>query len=478
MHYVGILATDDSPVTIEYSWSNDSLFPLGRTTVHVTARDAAGNSADAEFAVLVVDTTAPELTVPGNMTEEATSATGASVPFTAHATDAVSTPTIEYSYPSGTVFALGATTVTVTARDAAGNETVKTFQVTVVDTTPPTGSIALDAGATATVTGSVTISVAFTDAVGPVRMRFSADTGATWTSWASYAGTAGLTLSGADGVRSVIAQVADAAGNVGSASDSIVLAIPPPTIVVAGIAPGQACDLCTRRFVHVDTTAAVGAGSVTVTATLDGRAFALPGTIDPFLLTAGAHTLQVVARDLYGRETVQVVAFSVHVTIEGLICAVQRAVSEGLVAPELETALVAKLEAARASRDRGNTRAEVNQLEAFAQQLAAQRGKKVAPTFADLASGWTEELITRIGRVPAGQTVQPGATAAALARPAPARAPGRAAETLPATGAASSGTLIAGLALLLAGIGLALGARPRRTKARKNRAPTRRARAR
>jgi hypothetical protein len=123
---------------------------------------------------------------------------------------------------------------------------------------------------------------------------------------------------------------------------------------------------------------------------------ALPATIDTFLLAPGPHTLRIVARDQYGRESVQVVAFSVHPTIEGLICAVQRAVAEGLVAPELENSLLAKLYAARASRDRGNRTPEINQLQAFMRELAAQRGKKIATAFADRATGWTNDLISRI----------------------------------------------------------------------------------
>jgi hypothetical protein len=227
-------------------------------------------------------------------------------------------------------------------------------------------------------------------------MRFSTDGGTTWTPWEAYAPSRTLTLSGADGVKAVIAQVADAAGNVGSASDSIILAIPPPAIVVSGIAPGQSCDLCSALFVTITAKAPTAAGTLTVAATLDGKPLALPAKIDPFLLAAGAHTLRIVARDQYGRESVQTLAFSVHATIEGLICAVQRAVAEGLVAPELENSLLAKLYAARASRDRGNRTPEMNQLEAFTHELAAQRGKKIESVFADRATGWTADLISRI----------------------------------------------------------------------------------
>ena len=73
-----------------------------------------------------------------------------------------------------------------------------------------------------------------------------------------------------------------------------------------------------------------------------------------------------------------------------------RAVKLGLVAAQQEQPLIAKLEAAKASRDRGNTTAEINQLQAFIQDLQAQRGKKIDPVFADRAIGWTLDLISRI----------------------------------------------------------------------------------
>ena len=130
---------------------------------------------------------------------------------------------ITYSKQSGSVFALGTTVVTVTATDAAGNVTTRTFKVTVVDTTAPTGSIQIDCGTAKTTTGRVTITLNFHDAVGPVRMRFSTDGGATWTAWEPYATTKALTLTRPDGTKTVIAQVADAAGNIGTASDSITL---------------------------------------------------------------------------------------------------------------------------------------------------------------------------------------------------------------------------------------------------------------
>jgi len=139
VHYTGATATDDSPpVTIVYLLPNDSLFALGRTSVHVTATDTAGNAAAGDFVVVVVDTTAPLLVVQGDVSAEATSAAGAVVVYpAATATDAVGPVTIVYSQAAGSVFALGVTTVFVRAQDAAGNATTKSFAIAVLDTTAP-----------------------------------------------------------------------------------------------------------------------------------------------------------------------------------------------------------------------------------------------------------------------------------------------------------------------------------------------------
>ena len=48
------------------------------------------------------------------------------------ATDDRSTPTITVSHPSGTLFPIGRTTVTITAVDAEGLTDVHTFQITVI----------------------------------------------------------------------------------------------------------------------------------------------------------------------------------------------------------------------------------------------------------------------------------------------------------------------------------------------------------
>jgi hypothetical protein len=140
VNFVGASDLADPNPTIVANPPSGSLFPLGVTTVSVTATDASGNSASGSFTITVVDTTGPTFTsVPSDQVAEATSAAGAVVNYpAATATDLVSAVTITYSKDSGTTFPLGDTIVTVTAKDQTGNTTTATFKVTVQDTTPPT----------------------------------------------------------------------------------------------------------------------------------------------------------------------------------------------------------------------------------------------------------------------------------------------------------------------------------------------------
>ncbi|HVL69942.1 MAG TPA: carboxypeptidase regulatory-like domain-containing protein [Vicinamibacterales bacterium] len=113
-------------------------FGVGATTVRCTARDAAGNTGEASFVVTVRDVTPPSVTVPDDRVVEATSAAGATVTFSASASDTVSGAVAVTCEPaSGSRFPLGTTVVSCTASDGAGNTGSATFAVTVVDSTAP-----------------------------------------------------------------------------------------------------------------------------------------------------------------------------------------------------------------------------------------------------------------------------------------------------------------------------------------------------
>jgi M6 family metalloprotease-like protein len=95
------------------------------------------------FQVLIVngiaDIIPPVVTVPANMTEEATGPGGRVVSFSATATDTVgpTNPAVTCNPPSGSMFPLGTTTVTCSATDAAGNTGTISFTIQVRDTTAP-----------------------------------------------------------------------------------------------------------------------------------------------------------------------------------------------------------------------------------------------------------------------------------------------------------------------------------------------------
>lgn len=103
-----------------------------------TATDGAGLTASALQTITVIDNTQPNITCPANITVNAPSGTcSAVVNFTVPASDNCSVPTVVTSKASGSVFALGTTTVVATATDAAGNTRSCSFTVTVKDVGAP-----------------------------------------------------------------------------------------------------------------------------------------------------------------------------------------------------------------------------------------------------------------------------------------------------------------------------------------------------
>ena len=145
-----IAASDivDGAVTVTYQLP--ASFAVGTQDIVFTATDAAGNTAQATFSVVVLsDLVAPELLAPENVTVEAAGPTGvtaedtAASEITAFLASAVATDDIDGEI-SGSItndavfpFKLGATTVTFSVADTYGNSDSDTATVTVVDTTKP-----------------------------------------------------------------------------------------------------------------------------------------------------------------------------------------------------------------------------------------------------------------------------------------------------------------------------------------------------
>jgi len=148
------------------------LFPLG--TTHVTCKDDSDPSnVVARFNVIVVDTTPPTLALPGDQNVAAENSSGATVTYSASATDIVDgTITPICSPASGTTFAITTTPVSCTATDANGNSASGGFNVivTLADDQPPTfTSVPSDSTTEATGPGGAAVSwtIAATDNFDP-----------------------------------------------------------------------------------------------------------------------------------------------------------------------------------------------------------------------------------------------------------------------------------------------------------------------
>ena len=106
-------------------------YNVGVTTINWTARDAAGNTATATQAITVRDVEAPTITLPADMTVDASSPNGAYVNYTVMWNDNVGVTANSCMPASGAMFAVGPTTVQCSASDAAGNRAFGSFTITV-----------------------------------------------------------------------------------------------------------------------------------------------------------------------------------------------------------------------------------------------------------------------------------------------------------------------------------------------------------
>jgi len=129
----------DGAGTASCAPASGGTFALGNTTVTCNATDSHGNAATATtFVVHVLDTLAPILSLPANITQEATGPSGNVVTYSASATDVVDGAVAVSCTPaSGSTFPVAATTVNCSATDAHSNTANGSFSVTIADTTAP-----------------------------------------------------------------------------------------------------------------------------------------------------------------------------------------------------------------------------------------------------------------------------------------------------------------------------------------------------
>ncbi len=229
-------ATDALSGIFSVATNAPAVFPLGTTTVTITAVDNAGNTSTATTSVTVRDTTPPVITVspaPVTLSTTATAGTVAMPSLTGQlvATDLNGPITVTQSPGANTALAPGVYTTTLTATDKAGNKSTTTTAVTVKDLTPPVitscappMTVSLNPTTNQATVPSFTTSVHATDNSGALLSI-------------TQAPAAGTVLT-ALGSIPVALLVADPSGNSSSCSSTLtVLAVPMPTATLV-LTPG------------------------------------------------------------------------------------------------------------------------------------------------------------------------------------------------------------------------------------------------
>ena len=124
---------------------------VGRSSATIQAQAASGCTGSADFALTIVDTHPPTLTLPADISATATTPSGAVVSFAASAADLVDgMRPVACAPASGSMFPIGTTRVACSAADASGNTAAGTFTIVVKTADVPgrmVGDASIDRGA-------------------------------------------------------------------------------------------------------------------------------------------------------------------------------------------------------------------------------------------------------------------------------------------------------------------------------------------
>ncbi len=139
--FYSVSATDNCTANpaITSTHPSGSNFPVGTTTVTCTATDEVGNTSNCSFTVTVEDTEAPIVNCgPDRIVNNGPGACSAKVNIPVFVADnCTASPAIACTPASGSDFPVGATTVTCTATDDAGNAGNCSVVIVVLDKEPP-----------------------------------------------------------------------------------------------------------------------------------------------------------------------------------------------------------------------------------------------------------------------------------------------------------------------------------------------------
>ena len=206
-----------------------------------------------------------------------------------------------------------------------------------------------------------------------------------------------VTLSGADGVYTVTVVVTDAAANTTSVSKSITLDTTGPTVTASLSAAnnGTFYDVGTRITLTWTSTDLNGTGISS--ATIEGQTIsASGGTIDVDLLTAGAHTVTITARDVAGNVTTRTLTFTIHATPQGIVNAINDGAARGWINASFQSTLLASMQQVIKGLQSSAASGKA-QLSQFISSLQyPPRGATITPAFSTLLLSWANDLFARL----------------------------------------------------------------------------------
>jgi predicted extracellular nuclease len=360
-------ATDNAPGAVTITRSavpSGNIFPVGVTTITYTATDASGNTATATQKVTVVDDTPPAITAPLDAVYELAIMVPAANPTDANAIDNCGPVTLTVTESSNGGAGSPANPLVIirmyTATDGSGNSASATQTITVMDITPPLITGAPTTSPNANHWWNTPVTVHFTCADNSGNVTCPAD----------------VTLSGDGADQSVTGTATDAAGNTATTTvGDIDIDQTKPTITFTGAATYTVSQTVNITCAAADTLSGLS------TAVCPGASGAA------FTFGLGSHTLSASATDAAGNASTATFTFTVTDDTASVCTLVQQFVSNSGVA----TSLCAKLDAAAAARARGSVNGHDNQIQAFINEVNAQRGKSIsdanANTLISLAGG-------------------------------------------------------------------------------------------
>lgn len=263
----------DSCCTTSMSVTPDiPVYPLGSTIITVTATDCAGNTSSATKVVTVQDTTPPVLTVPADVTIEATAPLSLVKIGQATASDIFGV-TIGNDAPAA--YPVGVTQVTWTATDANGNTSTAVQKVNVQDTTPPT------------VTAPSNLTVEATGPLTPVDLGKATAVDLVGVVSISSDAPAAFPL----GITKVVWSGRDAAGNAGTAIQ---------TVTVVDTTPPTLAGLVNQVLEATSPAGATASFSVTATDLVDASPIVACSPISGGTFPLGLTTVSCTATDASG----------------------------------------------------------------------------------------------------------------------------------------------------------------------------------